>query len=313
MRLAWYETDVDGSDTLSLDEIRKMAKRINLGVTSRELKFQFALSDVDRSGELDFAEFVSMMRQLRRQPEIDELFARYAGGKSAMSAADVARFLVEQGDADSVEAATTDAERIIARYERSSSAKALTSFGFTDFLSSADVDVMDAVHRGTVYQDMTRPLADYYMNSSHNTYLEADQLKGKSSVDAYVRALRLGCRCVESTREAREAHLSRARADMRARAVDCWDGDDGDPIVYHGHTLTSKIRFRDVIRAIRDHGFAATPYPVVLSLEVHCSVAQQTTMAAIMREIIGGACGARASDVAPLAYGARAGARTQRC
>ena len=31
-----------------------------------------------------------------------------------------------------------------------------------------------------------------------------------------------GCRCVE---------------------IDCWDGDDGEPIVYHGHTFTTKIKF----------------------------------------------------------------------
>jgi hypothetical protein len=63
--------------------------------------------------------------------------------------------------------------------------------------------------------------------------------------------------------------------------LDCWDGDDGQPIIYHGHTLTTKISFRDVVQTIADNAFLASPMPVILSIENHCSVAQQQKMAAI--------------------------------
>jgi hypothetical protein len=41
-------------------------------------------------------------------------------------------------------------------------------------------------------------------------------------------------------------------------SVDCWDGPDGKPIIYHGWTRTTKIKFDDVVQAIRDHAFVTS-------------------------------------------------------
>ena len=65
----------------------------------------------------------------------------------------------------------------------------LTAFG-TYFFYHADV--IDAQQ-----QDATKPFHHYWIASSHNTYLEADQLIGDSSCAAYKNALLSGCRCVE--------------------------------------------------------------------------------------------------------------------
>lgn len=70
--------------------------------------------------------------------------------------------------------------------------------------------------------------------------------------------------------------------------MDCWDGPKGEPVVYHGFTLTSKIMFHDIITdALLPYAFKVSDYPVILSLEVHCSPEQQARMAHHLTTILG--------------------------
>nr|XP_010348628.2 1-phosphatidylinositol 4,5-bisphosphate phosphodiesterase eta-2 isoform X5 [Saimiri boliviensis boliviensis] len=137
--------------------------------------------------------------------------------------------------------------------------------GFTNYTRSPAGDIFNPEHH-RVHQDMTRPLSHYFITSSHNTYLVGDQLMSQSRVDMYAWVLQAGCRCVE---------------------VDCWDGPDGEPIVHHGYTLTSKILFKDVIETINKYAFIKNEYPVILSIENHCSIIQQKKMAQYLTAILG--------------------------
>lgn len=109
------------------------------------------------------------------------------------------------------------------------------------------------------------PLKDYFIASSHNTYLVGKQVLDSSSAEAYRSAALSGLRCVE---------------------IDTWDSEDG-PVVKHGSCFTSKVPFIDVVRALDQCAFEHTHLPLVISIENHCSVSNQHRMADIMTSVFG--------------------------
>lgn len=68
--------------------------------------------------------------------------------------------------------------------------------GFTAFLLSTDNSAFTD-QDGSIHHEMTRPLCDYFISSSHNTYLVGHQLVGDSTIEGYIRALLHSCRSVE--------------------------------------------------------------------------------------------------------------------
>uniref|UniRef100_A0A3Q2WCG5 Phosphoinositide phospholipase C n=2 Tax=Haplochromis burtoni TaxID=8153 RepID=A0A3Q2WCG5_HAPBU len=256
--------DRNRDDKMSYDEVQMLLQMINIDLNDQYARSLFQKCDQSGDGRLDHGEIEVFCRELLRRPELDIIFIRYSANGCVLSAVDLRDFLKDQGE----DASLVHAQSLILTYELNEWAQKnsfMTPNGFTMYMLSKENCVFNPEH-ARVYQDMAHPLSHYFISSSHNTYLTKDQLTGNSSTEPYIRALKHGCRCVE---------------------LDCWDGDKGEPVIYHGHTLTSKVPFVEVIETINEYAFKSSPYPLILSLENHCSLEQQKVMARHLHSILG--------------------------
>jgi hypothetical protein len=264
---AFINGDVDTSGGLDPGEIVKVfEEQLGFLISRRELEARVRVHDEDRSGFLDFQEFEDLWRRLFEIPAVRDVFDAYASN-GVVSTTEFVRFIRTElqlkGDEAWVKKNVTERDF-------------LTFAEFCRFLMNPDLNSLvdpDVLNRP---DPMTYPIAHYFIASSHNTYLEEDQLKGKSSAWAYTRCLDQNCKCLE---------------------LDLWDGPDGVPEITHGHTLCGKVSVTDVCQAIMqyvvDHQMSARADarakcpPIILSLENHLCTAQQDKLAEIFSVTFG--------------------------
>jgi len=252
--------DRNRDDLLDQDEIIRLISSLN--VSSADYKY---VKQRMQSQKLNVDQFIDLYNELCKNKELEELFEKYARNKQYLTVDELSRFFqIEQNE----EIPLKTLKHIIASSEPCPAVKdreRLSVAGFSVMFTSLRMNIRKPCCL-FVYQDMTQPLSHYFINSSHNTYLEGHQTVGSSNVDQYIRILSQGCRCVE---------------------LDVWDGDDGEPVVFHGisgFTLTTKILFGDVLRAINDTAFVENHHPLILSLENHASESQQARMAQLIED-----------------------------
>ncbi|XP_034429464.1 1-phosphatidylinositol 4,5-bisphosphate phosphodiesterase delta-4-like [Hippoglossus hippoglossus] len=263
----WFQkADKNKDGKMNFKEVRKLLKMMNVDMNEEHALHLFTMADKSESGSLEIEQFVHFYKILTQRDEVWKVFQDYSGDGEKLLMDELESFLrMEQHGG---ERSAQNARELIDRYEPSETAKkqgAMSLDGFQMYLCSQEGSIFNPEHQG-LHQDMSQPLSHYFISSSHNTYLLENQLRGHSSLEAYIQALKRGCRCVE---------------------LDSWDGSDGEPVVYHGHTLTSKILFRDIISTLKEYAFKASDFPVILSLENHCGVEQQALMAQHLRQILG--------------------------
>lgn len=239
--------DKSNNGSLSVEEVSHLFQRINFAIGKSDIKKLF--KSIKVLEELKYEDFKKIHTLIVNQNSNEkELFD-----------------LLSEGNGETINSESFKKfTHTIQKDDVSCSSDGVTFEIFLEYLRDEQYGLYDYDSRKQ-NMDMSRPWTEYYINSSHNTYLTGNQLNSESSLDAYTRALTKGCRCVE---------------------LDCWDSPKG-PVVYHGHTLTSKIFFRDIVKTINRDAFNVTNFPLIISLEVHCSLEGQDEMANILIEELG--------------------------
>ena len=279
LRYIYYDVDKNKSGTIDVREFRDICKRINFTAPSNLDKIFKKVSDNEK--EISIQKTLELLREVSvgaTTMPVDlvwnDLFGKdtnEVGPKELLK-----HFLIGcQGETTST---LDEAERLIKSINtlgNSKSSKKISKSDFVHFLLSKYNDAFDPAALAELPSStkLDLPISKYWINASHNTYLLGDQLKSTSSVEAYQNALKRGCKCLE---------------------FDCWDGgvdkktQECVPVIYHGHTLTPKMTFRNACLVTQNYLVANSgTYPIILSLENHCSIPYQKVMAATMNEIFG--------------------------
>jgi phosphatidylinositol phospholipase C delta len=261
-----------GQEEMDIAGVKRVCHNLHIYSSSVTLEVNFHLSDARRRQKLNFREFKDFVRRMKQRNDVQRIIRSIAANPEfGLTLSEFLTFLRDVQGED-VDSNRTAWEKLFSRFCRQyrsaefdlpENAEIMTEAAFVGFLTSEDNEVIQPEPQNIV---LDRPMNEYYISSSHNTYLLGRQVAGQSSVEGYISALVRGCRCVE---------------------VDCWDGYNGQPEVNHGRTMTTSISFKEVMTTINKYAFVKSKFPLWISLEVHCSPAQQATMVEIIKESFG--------------------------
>ena len=275
MAMAWKQAmsrkGSDAEQSFTLDDAKWLCRKLEINCSDHAVKTHFTRSERNHSGRLDYAQYQDFVNSFKERKDIQHLYSNISYGTDLDLGLEAFLAFLKNDQYIDVEKDRSYWESIFEKFakpvqnrgvlpdtEPVPEKRAINVQSFQNFLTSGYNSPL-IPGRGEVTLD--RPLNEYFISSSHNTYLLGRQVAGASSVEGYIAALIKGCRCVE---------------------IDCWDGEGGKPVVTHGRTMTSKASFEDCVLVIAKHAFHSSPYPLIVSLEVHCNPEQQKAMVDLM-------------------------------
>ena len=178
LKKQFKQADKNGNGSLTLSECQTLIEQLNIKMSLEELEKLFQRANFIKEKKeqaLNEAEFVQFYYSLLRKPELEEVFIQYASTEAKMGAKDLMKFFEKEQKMSMRE---EECAQIIEAFEPTTGERTSLSIeGFTHFMMFSDWhDLIDQSKLKLVYQDMEQPLSNYWIASSHNTYVSAKNM-----------------------------------------------------------------------------------------------------------------------------------------
>ena len=287
----WNYYDSDYDNHWDIDDFTNFCNELNLGMSSKEINSDFTNLDKDKSGFIEKKEFRNYILNYMKDYYIEEIFNKYNIDPNnpeehlkKISPLNLLKFFKEE---QKEEITLNELYEIILQFKskipeekKENILKDIysnninkgylneeLSINFKELfliLHSNITNILNFIEINK-RQNEKRPLNDYFINSTHNTYLTGDQIKSNSTSEMYGFSVLEGYRLVE---------------------LDCYNGDDDNIIITHGYTFCGEINLIDILLQLKKFGFVNSDYPIILSIENHLDEHHQKIMSKLFQEIL---------------------------
>ena len=259
--------DSDNSKTISKSELTKFFKDKMNGEQFKNVFLKYSHDGINLKPE----ELQLLFKEMQNEPinilEANLLVARFLKGPPYKLRRKIESKIQKKYIKNGYSIDDNDINTIIQKINEKNNTNIIMQLTLTDINNLFNSLLLKVYNKKLLKEplDLGRPLVDYFISSSHNTYLKGHQLKGESSVIQYKKAVMNGYRLVE---------------------LDCYNGSGDSIEVTHGYTLVSKLYLVDILKILREYSFVNSPLPVILSIENHLDKKHQEIMAKNLKEIL---------------------------
>ncbi len=151
-------------------EVEALLKELCINTDNVKLKKLFKTADRDGDNQLDKEELENLINMIYHRDDIVKVFKTLTRSTAVMSLEEFGRFLAEVQKEPKSEAEVLQIIRENEYQEDLKELKQISAYGFMNYLLTEDNHLRNPDH-SKVYQDMSQPVCNYYINCSHNTYV----------------------------------------------------------------------------------------------------------------------------------------------